>query len=479
MKSNQKTVSNTVQRKRMYKSKKMWVVAGVAGLTFGSVLLTENGLSVNGNGVQVTQLVANADETAVQDKEISAPSDIQVHKNPDHTVTVTGKADPNAIIGITDSNGNPVGAGNLVHANDKGEFAFNLNSMDSIFPLPEDRDYTLSVYDENGVNLGPSASFTITSDKMNLKAPSNITLTKNANGTITVHGKADPNVKINIFYATQDGISIDSALGHTDGNGDFVDVIILSVFAKDLDENTPLIAEAVDPNFSDSNVKDSEPFTFASNNGKTTTPSKGDDADKPSKGDDADKPSKGDDADKPSKGDDADKPSKGDDTDKPSKGDDADKPSKGDDADKPSKGDDADKPSKGDDADKPSKGDDADKPLKGDDADKPSKGDDADKPLKDDDADNLLKDENAAAPAKNDGMNKPSKDENVVAPAKNDDMNKSSKNENVETSSKTDAKTLPNTGDESNRTITVVGAVAVALAAVAGIMARFSNKKPH
>ncbi|WP_407124631.1 adhesive domain-containing protein, partial [Weissella paramesenteroides] len=60
MKNVEKTVVNTVQRKRMYKAKKLWVVAGVTGLTFGGVILSDNGISIDRNGLQISRQVASA-----------------------------------------------------------------------------------------------------------------------------------------------------------------------------------------------------------------------------------------------------------------------------------------------------------------------------------------------------------------------------------------------------------------------------------
>ncbi|MBU7545437.1 KxYKxGKxW signal peptide domain-containing protein [Weissella cibaria] len=41
MKKVGKTLVSSVQRKRMYKAKKMWVIAGVVGLAFGGVTLSD------------------------------------------------------------------------------------------------------------------------------------------------------------------------------------------------------------------------------------------------------------------------------------------------------------------------------------------------------------------------------------------------------------------------------------------------------
>lgn len=71
MKKVGKTLVSSVQRKRMYKAKKMWVIAGVVGLAFGGVTLSDF-VSVDQNGVHITQRTA---EAAVVDSQIFSDVD--------------------------------------------------------------------------------------------------------------------------------------------------------------------------------------------------------------------------------------------------------------------------------------------------------------------------------------------------------------------------------------------------------------------
>lgn len=52
---------SSVERKRMYKAKKMWVVAGAVGLAFGGVMLSDYaGVTVDQAGVHVVHQTADA-----------------------------------------------------------------------------------------------------------------------------------------------------------------------------------------------------------------------------------------------------------------------------------------------------------------------------------------------------------------------------------------------------------------------------------
>ncbi|MYV36000.1 adhesive domain-containing protein [Weissella cibaria] len=99
MKKVGKTLVSSVQRKRMYKAKKMWVIAGVVGLAFGGVTLSDF-VSVDQNGVHITQRTA---EAAVVDSQIFSDVDTTADvteplpanqaTNVNFTVTGSGVAD--------------------------------------------------------------------------------------------------------------------------------------------------------------------------------------------------------------------------------------------------------------------------------------------------------------------------------------------------------------------------------------------------
>ncbi|WP_459446576.1 adhesive domain-containing protein [Weissella cibaria] len=103
MKKVGKTLVSSVQRKRMYKAKKMWVIAGVVGLAFGGVTLSDF-VSVDQNGVHITQRTAEAaavDSQIFSDVDTTAdvtePLPANQATNVNFTVTGSGVADVAAV----------------------------------------------------------------------------------------------------------------------------------------------------------------------------------------------------------------------------------------------------------------------------------------------------------------------------------------------------------------------------------------------
>ncbi|MBD1502620.1 adhesive domain-containing protein [Weissella cibaria] len=103
MKKVGKTLVSSVQRKRMYKAKKMWVIAGVVGSAFGGVTLSDF-VSVDQNGVHITQRTAEAaavDSQIFSDVDTTAdvtnPLPANQATNVNFTVTGSGVADVAAV----------------------------------------------------------------------------------------------------------------------------------------------------------------------------------------------------------------------------------------------------------------------------------------------------------------------------------------------------------------------------------------------